>query len=430
MRVSASGGTPQPASKLDIAGGENSHRWPHFLPDGTHFLFWARNSRGVQEHTLFVGAVGSLDAKPVMRSELMARYSRGYLLFIRDRTLMAQPFDATRIELQGSPVPIAEHIATNTISNRPVFSASEDGSLLYQTGSLEGGWRLLWFTRDGKQSGAVGDLDRYFDPAISPDGKRVAVGLLTSQGLIDTWIFDLARGTKTRLTFGPSVQRFPVWSPDGKTIYYASNGKGSFQMFSKSADGSGPEQPLLQNNYIEFPRGISPDQRYLAFTHVAPDKGRPAIWALPLFGDRKPFSVVESIFDNSFPTLSPDGKWVAYENNESGAFQIYVTAFPGGGVKWQASTNGGTRAQWRRDGKELYFLDAADNVMSCDVKTDGKSIQFGTPHQLFRGSGVQGQQGPYDVTAEGKMFLMNSGDLKEEGQPLTLVQNWTAELKK
>jgi serine/threonine protein kinase len=430
MRVSPGGGTPEPASRLDLPHAENSHRWPYFLPDGSHFLFWARNSRGVQEHTLYVGTLGSLDAKPLMRSELMARYSQGYLLFMRDRTLMAQPFDANKIELKGSSVPIAEHIATNTISNRPVFSASEDGTLLYQTGSMEGGWRLLWFTRDGKQSGALGELDRYFDPAISPDGKRVAAGLLTSQGIIDIWIFDLARGTKTRLTFGPSVQRFPVWSPDGKTIYYASNGKGSFQMFSKPADGSGPEQPVLQDNDIEFPRGVSPDQRYLVFTHVAVNKGRPGIWALPLFGDRKTFIVVESTFDNNFPTLSPDGKWVAYENNESGPSEIYVTAFPGGGVKWQVSTNGGARAEWRSDGKELYFLDAADNVMACDVKTDGKSVQFGTPHLLFRGVGVQNQQGPYAVSSDGKLFLMNSGDLKEENQPLILVQNWARELKK
>jgi len=430
LRVSAGGGTPEPASKLDIAQGENSHRWPYFLPDGSHFLFWARNSRGIQEHTLYVGRLGSLEAKPLMKSELMAVYSRGYLLFIRDRTLMAQAFDAERIELKGSPIPVAEHIATNSISNRPVFSASEDGTLLYQTGNMEGGWRLLWFTREGKQSGSMGgEPDRYFDPAISPDGKRIATGLLTSQGNIDIWVFDLVRGTKTRLTFGPSVQRYPVWTPDGKTIYYASNGKGAFQIFSKPADGSGPEQLVLDEAAIEFPLDISSDQRYLTFTRVASDKGRAEVWALPLFGDRKPFRVVQSAFDSNFPALSPDGKWIAYENSESGRPEIYVTAFPSGGVKWQASTSGGVRAKWRHDGKELFFMDLADNVTACDVKTDGKTVQFGTPHLLFHGSGVQNQQGPYTVTTDGKKFLMNSGDLKEESQPLTLVQNWASELK-
>lgn len=430
MRVSAGGGAPEPASKLDLAHGENSHRWPYFLPDGSHFLFWARNSRGVQEHTLYVGKLGSLDAKPLMRSELMAIYAQGYLLFMRDRTLMAQVFDPGKVELKGTPIPVAEQIATNTISNRPVFSASDDGTLLYQAGNLVGGWRLLWVARDGRQIGPMGDWDRYFDPAISPDGKRVAAGLLTNLGTIDIWTFDLARGTKTRLTFGPSVQRYPVWSPDGKTIFYASNGKGAFQIFSKPADGSGPEQPVLEDAAIEFPLDISSDQRYLVFTRVGSDKGKPEVWALPLFGDRKPLQVVQSAFESSLPALSPDGKWVAYENRESGRYDIYVTAFPGGGVKWQASTSGAVRAKWRHDGKELFFLDLADNVMAVDVKTDGKTVQFGTPHLLFHVAGIQNQQGPYTVTPDGKKFLINSGDLKEESQPLTLVQNWTAELKK
>ncbi len=430
MRVSEGGGTPEPASKLDTAHGENSHRWPYFLPDGEHFLFWARSSRGAQEHTVYIGKLGSLEAKALLKNESMARYNQGYLLFLRDRTLMAQAFDAKKMELNGSPTPIAEHIANNAISTRPIFSAAEDGTLLYQTGTMEGGWHLVWFSRDGKQSGSMGDIDRYMDPAISPDGKRVAAGLLNNQGIVDIWTFDLARGTRTRLTFGPSVQRYPLWSPDGKTIIYASNATGSFQMFSKPADGSGPEQPLLKDNVIDYALGISPDQRYLVFTRVQIEKGRPEIWALPLFGDGKPFPVVQSAFDNNFPSLSPDGKWIAYENNESGRAEVYVTAFPGAGVKWQASTAGGTRAAWRRDGKELFFLDPADNMMAVDVKTDGKTVEFGTPHILFHPSGVQNQQGPYAVSADGKRFLMNVGDVKEESQPLTLVQNWTAELKK
>ena len=430
MRVAEGGGTPEPASKLDTSHGENSHRWPYFLPDGEHFLFWARSSRGAQEHTVYIGKLGSLEAKPLLKNESMARYDQGYLLFLRDRTLMAQAFDAKKMELDGSPTPIAEHIANNAISTRPIFSASEDGTLLFQTGTMEGGWHLVWFTRDGKQTGSMGGIDRYMDPAISPDGKRVAAGLLNSQGIVDIWTFDLARGTKTRLSFGPSVQRYPLWSPDGKTIFYASNASGSFQMFSKPADGSGPEEPLLKDNLIEFARGISTDQRYLVFTRIQTDRGRPEVWALPLSGDRKPFPVVQSAFDNNSPSLSTDGKWIAYQNNESGRDEIYVTAFPAGGVKWQASTGGGTRAEWRRDGKELFFLDPADNVMAVDVKTDGKTVQFGTPHVLFHQTGVQNQQGPYAVSADGKRFLMNVGDVKEESQPLTLVQNWTAELKK
>jgi eukaryotic-like serine/threonine-protein kinase len=432
LRVSAAGGATEPASKLDVKRGENSHRWPYFLPDGRHFLFWARSSRGMQEHAIYVGALGSPDAKLLMKSESMTMYASGHLLFMRDQTLMARPFNARRNALTGEPVPVAEHLAINSTTNRPIFSASDNGTLVYQTGSALGGWRLLWFTREGKQSGSLADLDRYFDPAISPDGTRVAAGLITGQGTGDIWIFDLTHGTRTRLTFGPSIQRYPVWAPDGKTIFFGSNGKGAYHIYTKAADGSGPQQAVLEDeDAFEFPESVSPDQRYLVYMRVATDHGAGTeVWALPLSGERKPFPVVQSAFNTFGPLVSPDGKWMAYENNESGRFEIYVTAFPGGGVKWQASTDGGQSARWRRDGKELFFLDPADNMMAVEVKASGSSVQLGTPRALFHASGVQNQQGPFSVTADGKKFLINSGDVKEESQPLTLVQNWTAELRK
>ena len=343
LRISAAGGATEPATKLDVSRAENSHRWPHFLPDGRHFLFWARSSRGIQEHQVYIGTLGSLDAKPLMKSELTALYVPGYLLFLRDQTLMAQPFNVRSLETTGSPVPIAEHVAVNGTTSRPIFSASDNGTLVYQTGSEQGGWKLLWFTRDGQQTGSVADLDRYFDPTISPDGKRVAAGLLTGQGSGDIWIFDLLRGTRTRLTFGPSIQRFPVWAPDGKTIYYGSNGKGMFHIYAKAADGSSPEQVVLEDSdTFEFPEDVSPDQKYLVYMRAGThQKSGTEMWALPLFGERKPTLVVPSAFNTLSCAISPDGKWLAFMNNEAGQFEVYVTAFPAGGAKWQASTNGG-----------------------------------------------------------------------------------------
>jgi eukaryotic-like serine/threonine-protein kinase len=432
QRVSAEGGTSEPATKLDVGRGENSHRWPFFLPDGKHFLFWARNSHGIQEHTVYIGTVGSLDAQPLMKSELAALYASGYLLFLRSRTLMAQPFSVERLETSGTPEPIAEYVAINSTSNRPVFSASDNGTLVYQTGSEQGGWRLVWFSRDGKPTGFLGELDRYFDPAISPDGKRVATELLTGQGTGDIWIFDLLRNTRMRLTFGPASQRYPVWTPDGKTIYFGSNGKGSIHVYAKAADGTGPEQVVLEEDAFDWPEDVSPDQKYLVYLRVGTDRNTgTAMWALPLFGsERKPFPVVSSGFNTLAASVAPDGNWMAYESNETGRFEIYVTAFPGGGAKWQVSTNGGSAAKWRRDGKELFFLDPADNLMAVDVNPTSTPIQLGTPHPLFRAPGVQNTLGPYGVTADGKKFLINSGDVKEENQPLTLVQNWPAQLKK
>jgi eukaryotic-like serine/threonine-protein kinase len=431
FRVSAAGGAPEPASKLDFTKGENSHRWPYFLPDGQHFLFWARSRRGAQEHALYVGTLGSLEAKLVMKSETMAIFVPDYLLFLRDQTLMAQPFNARRIETTGPPVPIAEHVVIHGGNNRPMFSASDTGVLIYQTGFLQGTWHLSWFTKDGKPAGTAGDLDRYVGPALSPDGKRVAVAVTSSQGTSDIWILDLLRNTKTRLTFGTSLIFPPVWSPDGKTVFHSSNVKGQAHIYAKSADGSGDEQTVLESNdAAEIPSSISPDQRYLVYVRVASEgKGVPTIWALPLFGDRKPFPVVQTEFDQGDPAVSPDGKWLAYGSDASGRHEVYITAFPGAGAKWQVSTEGGDVPKWRRDGKELFFLDLSDNLLAVDVSTLSNSVRLGAPHVLFH-SPFQTVVRAYDVTADGKKFLFDSGEVKEEPQPLTLVQNWTAELKK
>ena len=432
LRVSAAGGTAEFASKLDVSRGENSHRWPNFLPDGKHFLFLARSSRGIQENALYIGSLGSLDAKLLMKGESTAIYVPDYLLFLRNQTLMAQPFNARRLEITGPPVPIAEHIAYTAGTNRPIFSGSDNGTLVYQTGGPEEGWRLLWYGRDGKQTGSVSGLDRYFDPELSPDGTRLAVALYVAQGTSDVWIFDLLRSTKTRLTFGSSRQFHPVWSRDGKTIVYNSNVTGSPHIYTKPADGSGTEKALLETGAeAEYAECFSPDQRYLVYTRAAPTPGTGLdIWALPLFGERKPFPIVQTPFNDIEPRVSPDGKWMAYQSSESGRDEIYITAFPGGGVKWQISSSSGSVPRWRRDSKELFFLDGGDNLMAVDINTSEGTVRPGTPRALFRARAAQGARGPYTVTGDGTKFLINSGDVQEESEPLTLVQNWTAELKK
>jgi len=267
FRVAAVGGNPEPASKLDVSRAENSHRWPAFLPDGKHFLFWARSSSGPQENLIYVGELGSLKAKVLMKNDSIGIYASGHLLFLRDQTLMAQPFDPGRLELTGDPAPIAEQVGMNGAVARPLFSASETGTLVYQAGETSGGWNLLWWDRDGKPSGSVGRIDRYIMPALSPDGTHLAVMIFTgAQGVGDIWVFDLARGTNTRLTFGPANQSTPVWTPDGKTVFYSSSQKGQPHIYSKSADGSGSEKVVLENlDAIEMPDSFSPDGRYLVY---------------------------------------------------------------------------------------------------------------------------------------------------------------------
>ena len=432
LRVSAAGGTPEPASKLDLAQAENSHRWPSFLPDGKHFLYWSRNSRAGEPSVLYVGELGTLESKVLMKSETMAVYASGHLLFLRGQTLMAQPFNPSRLELSGEPVPVAEHVAISGATVRAMFSGSNTGTLIYQSGDTSGGWNLVWWGRDGKQISSIPQSDRYFVPRLSPDGTKVAVEIFAgAQGIGDIWIFDLTRGTSTRLTFGPYSQGNPVWSADGKTIFYSS-GAGAPYIVAKAADGSTPERIVLESKDTrEFPASCSPDGRYLVYERRIPQNETGFhLWALPLFGDGKPFPIVQSTFEERYPEVSPDGKWMAYQSNESGRWEIYITAFPGGGAKWQVSGVGGASAKWRKDSKEIFYLDLSDNLVAVDVNASGSSVQLGTPHTLFQAIGVQREYGPYDVSADGKRFLLNSGNLNKSSDPFTLVQNWPAELKK
>jgi Tol biopolymer transport system component len=432
FRVPASGGVPEPASKLDASLGQNSHRWPFFLPDGKHFIFWARSSRSDPVSMLYVGELGKLDAKPLMKSETMAEYASGRLLFLRDQTLMAQPFDPDRMSLGGEPVPLAEHIAINGATVHAMFSASESGALVYQTGDASSGWNLLWRERDGKQDQTVNKPEHYVRPTISPDGKRIAVSFFAgNQGTADVWIIDLERNASTRLTFGPASQWNAVWSADGKTIFCSSNAKGADHIYAKAADGSGSEGAILEEpDATEIPRAVSPDGLYLVFTRRKNGESIGHIWALPLSGEKKPFPIIEDAFEESSPALSASGKWMAYQSNESGRNEIYITAFPGGGAKWQVSTNGGIAPKWRRDGKEMFFLDGADNLMAVDFSSGGTVPKLGTPNTLFQTIGIQRDFGPFDVSADGKRFLLNSGNLKEGADPLTLVLNWPGKSKR
>lgn len=433
MRVSAAGGSPEPATKLDVSRSENSHRWPVFLPDGKHFLFWARSSKGPHEDVIYVGELGSLAAKMLMKSDSMAVYASGYLLYLRDQALIAQPFNLERLELSGDPVMVTEQVGMNGATVRPLFTASQTGMLLYQSGTMSAGWDLLWFDRDGKSAGRVGSPDRYIQPALSPDGKRIAVNIYTgSQGVGDIWVFDTTRGTNTRLTFGPANNGSAVWSSDGKTIYYASSTKGLPHISAKAADGSGSERVLLETpNVAEAPLAVSPDGRYLVYQRkdLAKDAGS-HLWALPLSGDGKPIALLQDSNSEREGQISPDGKWMAYTSNESGRNEVYITPFPAGGAKWQVSKDGAVWPKWRGDGKEIYFLDGLDNVVAVDVMPAGNAVNLGVPHILFQAIGVQRDYGAFDVTADGKKFLVNSGSLNQGSEPFTLVQNWPADLKK
>ncbi len=431
MRVDAAGGTPVAATELKT--GEASQRWPSFLPDGKHFLYFCSGTSDAAD-AIYAGALGSKDRVLVLHNDSNATYAEpGYLLFVRNGTLMAQRFDTRKLAVEGDALPMADHVAVFSSYWRGLFTASSNGVLLYQGGGLTNGTQLVWYDRTGKQGELViPEVDRYRHPALSPDGSKLAVAIAEAQDKGDIWVIDLARKTKSRITFGPALNDYPVWWPDGKSIIFGSNRGGMYAIYRKEADGTGGDEKVLEIPGADsFPYSVSHDGRYLAYMFNDPKLNQSwDIWALPMSGDRKPFPVVNTPFNEVLPAISPDGKWFAYMSNDTGQMEMYIKPFPSGQGKRQVSTSGAMVPRWRSDGKELYFLSLAGKMTAVEVQEKGDSLELGTPQELFQATTVTGPEGPYTVSADGKRFLINGTTAQAASQPLTLIYNWTADLKK
>ena len=432
FRVSASGGTATPVTSLDAAKGEVTHRWPQFLPDGRHFLYLAGSPYGLKENPMNSVVVGSLDSKErklLMHTHSSATYASGHILFLRQNTLMAQPFDAKRLEFTGEAFPVADPVREEETTIRSYFSASQNGVLTYLEGTGEADRELVWIDRSGKTVGKVPGQDAYSAPRISPDGKKVAY--VRGASGFDIWSYDLARGVKTPLTFGSGSGQsnlFPVWSPDGQRIAYTSVRGGKFGFYQRAADGSGSEEVLLEGtDYVKYLSDWSPDMNYLSYQDN--HQGVASTFVLPLSGERNPHPFLQSPFTTVRASFSPDGKWLAYCSNESGDLKAYVVPFPGPGGKWQVSSGGGDFPRWRRDGKELFYFSLDNKMMAVEIKASGSSFVIGAVRQLFETRAYRSQVGAYDVTADGQRFIL----AYEPGQPneaITLVENWDAEPKR
>jgi eukaryotic-like serine/threonine-protein kinase len=431
FRVSASGGPLVPVTTMDPSKNETTHRWPYFLPDGRHFLYWSGSVFAPREaltNSVILGSLDSKEARNLLHSHTNGIYASGHILFMRQYTLMAQPFDVGSLQLTGDAVPLADPVQEGRSVAKGVFSASVDGLLTYVEGASGADRQLEWFDRTGKQAGAVPGADAYASVRISPDGKRLAY-YLDSAGY-EVWSYDLARDVKTALTFGAGSgqgNNYPVWSPDGRWIIYSSYRNGSYGLYKKASDGSGTEELILESvNRIRFPTDWSPDGKFV--TYIEGALGGWAIWMLPLEGEREPYLFHASQFSEREAAFSADGKWVAYCSNESGDYKVYVVPFPGPGGKWQVSPEGGCGPRWRRDGKEIFYLSTDNKMMATQVKSSSSSLEIGSTHMLFatRAYGVFGR---FDVSADGQRFAIPY----ETGQPsaaITLVVNWPAELKK
>ncbi len=433
-RVDAAGGTGVALTTLD--GKETSHRWPDFLPDGKHFLYFAHGSTSA-DSGIYLAALDSKERKLLLRNDSNAIYAApGYLLFVRDNTLVAQRFNRRSLALEGEAKPLADHVAVNTDTWRGILTASANGELLYQHGEAGGGSQLVWYDASGKQGEPVlPETADYYLPRLSPDASKLAFAL-EANGVADIWVLDVARHTKTRITFGPLYSSYPVWWPDGKSIVFNYGPSGTLDsLYRQNADGTGSKEMLLETPGIfEYPISVTSDGRYIAYMRSDPKSNTALdIWALPVFPDKsrdqKPFPVVATKFLDVAPSFSPDGKWLAYANNETGRMEVYIQPFPSGAGRWQVSTAGGSWPNWRKDGKELFFFASDQQIMTVDVNQKGAGLQLGTPRALFKASTVSGPSGPYTVSADGKKFVMNTVVPQSITEPLTLITNWPADLK-
>ncbi len=434
-RISSSGGTATRLTRFDPSRHEESHRWPYFLPDGRHFLFFVRTTR--RGNGIYLGSLESGEEKFIVPASSNMAYApsfagspEGLLLFEREGNLMAQPFEAPGFRTTGEPFPIAEKVARYEPTNSAIFSVSQTGVLAYWTGTAGAGQQLSWFDRVGKSLGSVGAPGTYNLPRISPDGTRVAFSLFDPRtASADIWIEEIPRGVRTRFTFAPRGSSSPVWSSDGARIAFLSGPKGANDLYQKPATGSGGEEILLESNEDKSPTDWSTDGRFIAFQNLAAKSNTKLdLWILSV-SDHKARPFLQTPFNEGWGCFSPDGRWLAYVSDESGRYQVYVQPFPGPGGKWQISTAGGSQPVWRRDGKELFFIAPDYKLMAVEVVTGGTAFAAGTPRALFQTRAATLVVRAYDVSPDGQRFLINSLIGDPTSSPITLVLNWTAGLR-
>jgi Tol biopolymer transport system component len=462
-------GTPTGVMRVDASGGTSSavttdgaSLVPAFLPDGRHFVYFHPSTQGVGVGT-FVSSLGTKgevqSSKKLLTDFSFVAYTPsadsavGYLLFVRGSsaygslgTLMAQHFDTRRLELTGEAVPLAERVSNvgfsaSTADSFAYVHGTEAAPVAGVRGIIQG--QLTWFDRSGKSLAAFGDVGTYRTLALSPDGKYVAFerGDPQNNSVRNLWLYEFARGVTTRFTFSSSWDQYPVWSPDGSRIAFTSSRAGPYDLYEKTSNLAGDAELLFRSNDVMASTSWSPDGRFLLyFTINLPNR----LWLLPLAGsagDRKAVRVDDSKFNETIPSISPDGRWVAYTSNESGQPEVYVrplktdsvaaspSAGPMASGKWMVSKGGGGSPLWRRDGKELFYLSSiGGTAMAVDVSTSGV-FHAGIPKPLFK---VPAGVLFWNVTANGQRFLMAAPSTTGSAEPptFTLVLNWQAVLKK
>jgi Tol biopolymer transport system component len=426
LQVSANGGTPRRATTRQE--GQAGHRYPQFLSDGRRFLFLAQAGRG-KEGGIYVGSLDSPDTVLVLETAVSAQYAPpGYLLFVRDNALMAQSFDPSTLRLFGDVVAIAEDVWNDSGGGATDFAVS-NGVLVYRERRRNLG-ELVWFDRAGQSIGSAGARADYIHPWLSPDGRRAAVEIVEPETQTHSiWVVDLVRGSRAQFVTGSAQSHFPVWSPDGRSILFSSDRGGPLTLVTKPATGTGPEQELLPPAMNSRAIDWSVDGRFILYQTTHPAT-RTDVWALPLAPRGEPFAVANTPSDERQAQVSPDGHWVAYTSNMSGGDEIWVQRFPYAGEKWPVSTAGGSQPQWRRDGRELFYISKDLKLMAVDVGGSESTFDAGIPKSLFalKFDDQLAVRNNFVPAADGTRFLINMS-YSGLGTGVAVVLDWASVMR-
>jgi hypothetical protein len=405
---------------------QSEQSFPQFLPDGRHFLFFVNGSP--EAHGVHIGQLDGLETRRLFDADSPAVYApTGHLLFIREGKLLAQDFDLARLEPKGDAFPIADHLARGA-----ALSASAAGPIAYRAPTADGGKRQpVWVDRSGREIDTVVYPDAAAQgPALSRDGRHVAVFRIVN-GNVDIWSYETGRHTWERITVDSSDDIYPLWSPDGTRMVFGSNRNGGRMNLYRKVLGTPPgsEELLLSAPQRTFPMDWSSDGRFLLYDILDPKRGMD-VWALPLEGDRKPFEVVQTEFNERLGQFSPDGTWIAYQSDKTGHFEIYVRPFPGPGDDSRVSIDGGAQVRWNPNGRELFYIAPDDRLMAVSIGfvSNGKTAELGAPLGLFAtnvGSGAMNtNRQQYMVAQSGQSFVMNSVVGEAGTSPITVILNW------
>ena len=408
---------PGPLIRISSSGGQSTAftkeagTFPSFLPDGRHVLFYYQGA--AEGPGVYVVAIEGGEPKRLVAADSGGVYSArsGHLLFVRQGTLLAQPFNPTTQALADEAFPIAEHVEAAAVPGLVSFSVSNTGVLAYGTGvANSAGIQLVWIDRQGKQVGTVGSAGNYRGLDLLADGARVAAHRHDGDGG-DIWLMDLSGGTESRFTFDPSQHNSaPISSPDGSQVAFGSLRAGKWGLYRKQSNNAASDERLIESDAQLLPVSWAPDGQSIVY-ESSPPLTASDLWTLPLTGNGKPAQIVHTQFVESRGQVSPDGKWLAYDSTETGRTQVYVQAFPSGVGKWQVSVNGGLWARWRPDGRELFYVTnpTGGQLVAVDVRASGTSFEWGRPRELFEVGLVNAphtRYHAYAVSSDGQRFLI------------------------